>query len=110
MTKRQSADDLYREGRRFPSAQPHDRRHPLPAREGVYGRHQEVQENQAPEDKHDDKARYENDVPANSWLRSDGTQKPSFDRDNSWRKGRAGSLDWNSGSDPAIIRKPVGEK
>jgi hypothetical protein len=35
--------------------------------------------NQDPEDKHDDKAQYANDVPANSWLRSDGARKPGFD-------------------------------
>ena len=52
MTKRQSVDDLYSEGRRYPSAQPHWRRHPLPARDSDYDRHEEVQKNQAPEDRH----------------------------------------------------------
>lgn len=31
---------------------------------------------------------YDNDVPSNSWLRSDGTKKPAFDKGNAWRKGR----------------------
>lgn len=38
----------------------------------------EVQEPQCPEDKHG--PGYDNDVPANSWLRSDGTKKPGFDK------------------------------
>jgi hypothetical protein len=59
---------------------------------------------QDPQNKHD--TGYSNDVPANSWLRSDGTRKPSFDRDNSWRKGREASLDWGSGSELAVIRSP----
>ena len=62
---------------------------------------------QAPEDFHG--PGYSNDV-ADDWRRGGGrggaTGKPSFDGDNSWRKGRAGSLDWNSGSDPAVIRSP----
>lgn len=41
---------------------------------------------QGSEDRHD--AKYDNDVPANSWLRSDGTKKPAFDKGNAWRKGR----------------------
>jgi hypothetical protein len=84
MTKR-SVDDLYREGRSYPSAQPHERRHPLPARDSGYGRHEEVQVPQAPEDTR--ASNYSNDVPAGSWLRSDGTQKPSFDnKQNAWRQ------------------------
>lgn len=41
---------------------------------------------QAPEDKHG--ANYDNDVPADGWLRSDGTKKPDFDKGNAWRKGK----------------------
>jgi hypothetical protein len=42
--------------------------------------------NQDPEDRHSEK--YDNLVPANSWLRSDGTKKAGFDKSNPWRKGR----------------------
>jgi hypothetical protein len=31
---------------------------------------------------------FENDVPADSWLRSDGTAKPAFDKQNAWRGGK----------------------
>lgn len=41
---------------------------------------------QDPENQHD--AKYDNDVPADSWLRSDGTKKPAFDKGNAWRKGK----------------------
>lgn len=44
---------------------------------------QKVQE---AEGRHD--AKYDNDVPADSWLRSDGTKKPDFDKGNAWRKGK----------------------
>ena len=64
-----------------------------------------------PEDQHDNRGgHYDNQVSADSWLRGGGargaTGKPSFDRDNSWRRGRAGSLDWGIlASDPAVIRQ-----
>lgn len=54
----------------------------MPTKDEVFNKNT----NQAPEDKHD--AKYDNDVPADSWLRSDGTKKPSFDQGNAWRKGR----------------------
>jgi hypothetical protein len=65
---------------------------------------------QDPEDRLD--AKYRNDH-SDDWVRGraeDATGKPGFDRGNSWRLGREKSLDWHSGSDPAILRKPVGEK
>ncbi len=31
---------------------------------------------------------YDNDVPDSSWLRCDGTKKPSFDKGNAWRGGK----------------------
>ena len=109
MAKPPTPDDLYRLGRSYPTTQPHDRRHPAPPRADTFHRHEEVQGNQAPEDQHDNRGGYyDNEVPANSWLRSDGTKKPSFDKSNAWRAGRAG-VDHGQG-DPATIRKPVGEK
>lgn len=45
-----------------------------------------VQINQFPESRHG--PGYDNDVPANSWLRSDGTKKPAFDMSNAWRGGK----------------------
>jgi hypothetical protein len=73
-----------------------------------------VHTNQAPEDKHGPK--YDND--ASGWVRGargeptgnneTATGKPGFDRGNAWRLGRSG-VDHGRG-DPAIIRKPVGEK
>ena len=42
--------------------------------------------NQAPEDKHG--PGYENDVPSDSWLRSQGTKMPHFDKSNAWRGGK----------------------
>lgn len=39
------------------------------------------------EDRHD--AKYDNDVPLSSWLRNGKADtKPSFDKDNAWRKGK----------------------
>ena len=105
MAKR-SVDDLYRLGRSYPTSQPHERRHP--AGGSGLGRNVEHQAPQMPEDAHDNRGgRYDNDVSADSWLRNgDATTKPSFDRGNSWRKGRAGSDDWGSCHDPAVIRSP----
>jgi hypothetical protein len=106
MAKPSTPDDLYRFGRSYPNGQPHERRHPSPPRASDYGRHEEVQRNQAPEDAHDNKGgSYDNDVSANSWLRSDGTKKPSFDnKGNAWRM--KDSNNWNSGHDRAVIRSP----
>lgn len=109
MPKRQSVDDLYSEGRHRPYGQPHDQRHPAPPRADTFHRHEEVQGNQAPEDQHDNRGGYyDNDVPGNSWLRSDGTKKPSFDRGNSWQLGRDG-VDHRLG-ERGQQRKPAGEK
>jgi hypothetical protein len=41
---------------------------------------------QCPEDGHGPK--YDNDVSVDNWLRSDGTKRPGFDKDNAWRKGK----------------------
>jgi len=46
----------------------------------------ETTEPQCPEDKHGPK--YDNDVSVDSWLRSDGTKRPDFDKGNAWRKGK----------------------
>jgi hypothetical protein len=85
MTKR-SVDDLYREGRSYPSGQPHERRHPAAA--AGLGRNVEHQAPQMIEDAHDNRGgRYDNDVSADSWLRNgDATTKASFDRGNAWRQ------------------------
>jgi hypothetical protein len=105
MAKNPTPDDLYRFGRSYPHGQPHERRHPSPPRASDYGRHEEVQKNQAPENAHDNRAgHYDNDVSPNSWLRSDGTQKPSFDKSGAWRM--KNSNDWHSGHDEGRIRSP----
>jgi hypothetical protein len=103
MAKRQSVDDLYRD-RSFPRGQVREQ-HPLPPRDSDYGRHEEVQKNQAPEDRH--APNYNNDC-QNDWLRGGGenaTGKPGYDKGSSWRLKDKGN-DWNSGHDEARIRKP----
>jgi hypothetical protein len=100
MAKRQSVDDLYRD-RSFPNGQVRGH-HPLRPRDSDYGRHEELQKNQDPADRH--ASNYSNDVPANSWVRSDGTKKPSFDKSGAWRMKE--SNNWNSGHDPAVVRRP----
>jgi hypothetical protein len=109
MAKPPTPDDLYRFGRSYPNGQAHERRHPSPPRASDYGQHEEIQKPQAPEDQR--AAGYHNDV-ADNWLRGGGkggaTGKPSFDKSNAWRM--KDSNDWHSGHDPAVIRKPVGEK
>lgn len=58
-----------------------------PEKEGEFGTPVfNSHETQGAESRHD--AKYDNDVPASSWLRSDGTKKPAFDKGNAWRKGR----------------------
>ena len=125
MARKMSVDDLYG-GRSFPhgrvrdgshhriesepSMRPGDQRPPPSPTQP-----RDPQVPQMPEDQHDNRGgHYDNQVSADSWLRGGGargaTGKPSFDRDNSWRRGRAGSLDWNSGSDPAVIRRPEPNK
>jgi hypothetical protein len=45
--------------------------------------------NQSPEDKHDDKAGYDNDT--SGWIKGageDATRMPGFDKSNPWRKGK----------------------
>jgi hypothetical protein len=110
MAKRQSVDDLYRD-RSFPNGQVRGR-HPLPPRDSGYSRHEEIQKNQAPEDRH--ASNYSNDC--SGWVRGARGQptrnnetaenKPSgFDKGQSYRRADKGD-DWGSGHDPAIIRKP----
>jgi hypothetical protein len=41
---------------------------------------------QMPGDMHD--KGYDNDVPITSWVRSDGTKRPHFDKGNAWRGGK----------------------
>ena len=116
MTKRQSVDDLYG-GRSFPHGRVRDGNHRSVESEPSFetgntrGTAFNKPDVQDPEDRHD--RRYTGDV-ADDWRRGGGkggaTGKPSFDRDNSGRRGRAGSLDWGSGHDPATIRKPEPNK
>ena len=107
MTK-QSVDDMYG-GRHRPFGQVRDGSHrriesepPMESAAANRTAHN-TNVNQAPEDRHG--PGYDNDVSANSWLRSDGTKKPSFDKNNSWRRADGGD-DWHSGHDPAVIRSP----
>ena len=69
--------------------------------------------NQDPEDKHDDRSSprgYDNDVSKRSWLQNgDATTRPNFDFGNSWRRADKGNNN-DSPGDPAVIRRPVGEK
>jgi hypothetical protein len=113
MAKRPTADDMY-SGRSYPSGQPHERRHPAP-RASDYGRHEEVQAPQSHEDAR--AANYHND--ASGWVRGappgatptgnnqTAMGKPGFDKGQSYRRADGGD-NWNSGHDPATIRRPVG--
>jgi hypothetical protein len=110
-----SVERHYTEGRHHPYGRSTDenadssiRRHPSTESGNARGAFNSDRP-QDPIDYHD--VPYANDH-ANDWVRGrgeDATGKPSFDRGNSWRLGRERSLNWNSGSDPARLRKPVGE-
>ena len=110
MTKR-SVDDMYG-GRSFPHGRVRDganhRVESEPAMESASARDTAFNKNtnQAPEDQHS--PGYSNDV-ANDWRRGGGvggaTGKPGFDKGQSYRRSDRGD-NWNSGHDPAIIRKP----
>ena len=113
--KTTSVDELYA-NRHRPYGQVRDGSHRRIEHEPSMKSH-EVQRPQSPEDQH--ASNYDNRT--SGWVRGakgeptghdeTATNKPSgFDRGNSWRKGRAGSLDWNSGSDPAVIRRPAPNK
>jgi hypothetical protein len=91
MTKR-TVDDMYG-GRHRPYGQVRDGSHRRIESEPAMESKGPALRNNRPqdiEDQHDDRSSprgYYNDVPANSWLRSDGTQKPSFDKQGvAWRQ------------------------
>jgi hypothetical protein len=115
MTKRTvSVDQLYSEGRHFPRGQNRDpqSRQRIPHEPNMTARDQH--RNQMPEDQHG--PGYDNGT--SGWVRGARGEPTmqnetaanypdgNFDRGNSWRLGREKSLNWHSGSDPAIIRKP----
>jgi hypothetical protein len=115
--KTTSVDELYSRGRSFPHGQNREpgARRSLPHEPSM--KSHEVQPPQSPEDQH--ASNYDNRT--SRWVRGakgeptgfneTATNYPggNFDRGNSWRRADKGN-DWNSGSDPAVIRKPVGEK
>jgi hypothetical protein len=119
MTKR-SVDDLYG-GRSFPRGRVRDGSHHRiesePSMESAAANRMahNTNTNQAPEDRH--ASNYRND--SSGWVRGARGQptgsnetaegKPSFDKGQSYRRSDKG-LDWNSGSDPATIRKPEPNK
>ena len=109
--KTTSVDELYSRGRSFPHGQNRDAgaRRATPYEPSM--KSHEVQRPQSPEDQHD--VGYDNRT--SGWVRGARGEptgnnetaegKPSFDKGQSYRRSDKGN-DWNSGSDPAIIRKP----
>jgi hypothetical protein len=95
---------VYEHRRVYPyGAKPHDS-FPKPRDAARHHDHQEIQKPQAPEDQHG--PGYSNDVKKSSWLQSGlATEKPSFDRGNSWRMKNKGN-DWRSGSDHRLDPNP----
>jgi hypothetical protein len=52
----------------------------------------QVLRNNKPQDIEDEHGPgYDNDVPADSWLRSDGEKKPFYDKGNAWRTQKRGN-------------------
>ena len=118
--KTTSVDALYTEGRHFPRGQNRDPRSPTrvehspslePKRGGAFNSNA-VQD---PEDSRD--RGYNNDCRGYvrgakgepTGFNETATNYPggNFDKGSSWRLKDKGN-DWNSGSDPAVIRRPVG--
>ncbi len=119
MAKHPTVESLYSEGRSFPHGRVREPSHrvahnpPMESAADKAAAHN-VHDNQAPEDRH--ASNYDND--ASGWVRGargDPTGynetaegKPFFDRGNAWRQASK-SIPIAAG-DPAVIRKPVGEK
>ena len=107
--RKTSVDEMYA-NRHRPYGQVRDGSHRRIEHEPSMKSH-EVQRPQSPEDQHD--VGYDNRT--SGWVRGARGEptgnnetaegKPSFDKGQSYRRSDKGN-DWNSGSDPAIIRKP----
>ena len=116
MTKKMSVDDLYG-GRHRPFGQVRDGSHRRIESEPSFetgntrGTAFNKPDVQDPEDKHDRKLCRRCRRRLAARRRQGRRNGQAFIRPGQcWRKGRAGSLDWGSGHDPATVRKPEPNK